>query len=95
MIEHTHFKKKNAEKFLITLFLRELEAPKVVVIVHNNDFFASYLEAVLSHGDLLLFLNGEWLREMPITRMDTKNWVSAYIRVTTIELKKYLVANMC
>ena len=68
MIEHTHFKKKNAEKNLITLFLRELEAPKVVVIVHNNDFFDSYFEAVLSRSGLLLFLNREWLSEMRITR---------------------------
>ena len=37
MIEHTHFKKKKVEKILITLFLRELEAPKVVVIVHNPE----------------------------------------------------------
>ena len=72
MIEHTHFKKKKVEKILITLFLRELEAPKVVVIVHNPDFFDSYLEAVLSRGDLLLFLNGEWLRERRITTMVTK-----------------------
>ena len=42
-----------------------------MVIVHNNDFFDSYLEAVLSRGDLLLFLNGEWLRERRITRMAT------------------------
>ena len=35
MIEHTHFKKKKVEKILITLFLRELEASKVLVIVHN------------------------------------------------------------
>ena len=69
MIEHTHFKKKKVEKILITLFLRELEAPKVVVIVHNPDFFDSYLEAVLSRGGLLLFLNHEWLSEMRITRM--------------------------
>ena len=69
MIEHTHFKKKKAEKILITLFLRELEAPKVVVLVHNPDFFDSYLEAVLSRGGLLLFLNREWLSEMRITRM--------------------------
>ena len=54
---------------MITLFLRELEAPKVVVIVHNPDFFDSYLEVVLSRSDLLLFLNSEWLRETRITRM--------------------------
>ena len=35
MIDHTHFKKKKVEKILITLFLRELEAFKVLVIVHN------------------------------------------------------------
>ena len=69
LIEHTHFKKKKVEKFLIALFLRELEAPKVVVIVHNPDFFDSYLEAVLSRGGLLLFLNREWPRETRITRM--------------------------
>ena len=69
LIEHTHFKKKKVEKIFITLFLRELEAPKVVVIVHNPDFFDSYLEAVLSRSDLLLFLNREWLSEMRITRM--------------------------
>ena len=85
MIEHTHFKKKKIEKILITLFLRELEAPKVVVVVHNNDFFDSYLEAVLSLGDLLLFLNSEWLRERPITRMVTKCRVSSHIRVTRIK----------
>ena len=39
LIEHTHFKEKKVEKILVTLFLRELEAPKVVVIVHNPDFF--------------------------------------------------------
>ena len=39
-------------------------APKVVVIVHNPDFFDSYLEAVLSRGDLLLFLNGESTRNL-------------------------------
>ena len=69
---HTHFKKKKVEKISITLFLRELEAPKVVVIVHNPDFFVSYLEVVLSRSDLLLFLNGKWLRERRITRMVTK-----------------------
>ena len=37
MIEHTHFKKKSGEKIYISLFLRELEAPKVVVIVHNPE----------------------------------------------------------
>ena len=85
LIEHTHFKKKNENKSLITLFLRELEAPKVVVIVHNPDFFDSYLEAVLSHSDLLLFLNSEWLRERPITRMVTKCRLSSHIRVTRIK----------
>ena len=69
MIEHTHFKKKKVEKILITLYFRELKAPKVVVIVHNPDFFDSYLEAVLSRGNLLFFLKGEWLRERRITRM--------------------------
>ena len=34
--------------------------------------FDSYLRVVLSRGDLLLFLNGEWLRERRITRMVTK-----------------------
>ena len=81
MIEHTHFKKKKVEKFFITLFIGELEVPKVVVIVHNPDFFDSYLEAVLSRGDLLLFLNVEWLHERPITRMVTKYRLSAHIRV--------------
>ena len=38
-----------------------------MAIVHNHDFFDSYLEAVLSRSDLLLFLNGKWLREMRIT----------------------------
>ena len=37
LIEHTHFKKKNFKKFLIPLFLRELEASKVLVIVHNPE----------------------------------------------------------
>ena len=37
IIEYTHFKKKKVEKFLVTLLLRELEAPKVVVIVHNPE----------------------------------------------------------
>ena len=69
VIEHTHFKKKKVEKILITLFLRELEAPKVVVIVHNPDSFDSNLEAVLSRSGLLLFLNCQWLSEMRITRM--------------------------
>ena len=32
MIEHTHFKKKKVEKIFITLYLRELEAPKVLVM---------------------------------------------------------------
>ena len=59
VIEHTHFKKKKVEKILITRFLRQLEAPKVVVIVHNPDFSDSYLEAVLSRGGLLLFFNGD------------------------------------
>ena len=69
MIEHTHFKKKKVKKIFITLFSREIEAPKVVVIVHNPDFFDSYLEAVLSRSGLLLFLNREWLSEMRITRV--------------------------
>ena len=42
---------------------------KSEAIVHNHDYFDSYLEAVLSRGGLLLFLNCEWLREMRITRM--------------------------
>ena len=69
IVEHTHFKKKNEKKNLITLFLGKLEPPKVVVIVHNPDFFDSYLEAVLSRGGLLLFLNCQWPSEMRITRM--------------------------
>ena len=44
---------------------------KSEVIVHNHDYFDSYFEAVLSRSDLLLFLNGKWLRERCITRMAT------------------------
>ena len=55
---------------------------KSKVLVHNHDYFDSYLEAVLSRGDLLLFLNSEWLRERPITRMVTEYRLSAHIRVT-------------
>ena len=99
MLEHTHFKKKNAEKILITLFLKELDAPKVVVVVHNNDFFDSYLEAVLSRGDLLLFLNGKLLRETPIDFQWLANLcVFAYYsnkeRIATIDLKNYLLMNI-
>ena len=47
------------------------EEYKSAAIVHNHEFFDSYLEAVLSRGDLLLFLNGKWLRETRITRMAT------------------------
>ena len=52
-----------------------------MVIVHNPDFFDSYLEAVLSRSDLLLFLMGEWLREGPITTMVINKLGSAYIRL--------------
>ena len=72
MIEHTHFKKKKVEKVLKKLSIKELWGYKNAAIVHNNDFFDSYLEAELSRGDLLLFLKGEWPREWRITRMVTK-----------------------
>ena len=51
-------------------------------------FFDSYLEAVLSRSDLLLFLNSEWLRERPITRMVTKYQRSSHIRVTRSKRSK-------
>ena len=57
-------------------------------MVHNHDFFDSYLEAVLSRGDLLLFLNREWPREMHITRMVTKYRLSAHITVTRYDWSK-------
>ena len=69
------------KKILKTLKYKSYEDYKNVAIVHNHDFFDSYLEAELSRGDLLLFLNGEWLRERPITRMVTKYRLSAHIRV--------------
>ena len=72
MIEHTHFKKKKVEKIFKKLTIKELWGLQNAAIVHNHDFFDSYLEAVLSRGDLLLFLNGERLRERRITRMVTK-----------------------
>ena len=37
LIDHTHFKKKKIEIFLITFFIRELEASKVLVIVHKPE----------------------------------------------------------
>ena len=72
MIDHTHFKKKKVEKVLKKLIIKELWGLQNAAIVHNHDFFDSYHEAVLSRGDLLLFLNGERLRERRITRMVTK-----------------------
>ena len=80
MIEHTHFKKKKVEKILKTQFLRELEAPKVVVIVHNNDSFDSYLEAVLSRGGLFLFLIGEWTRQRPLSTSMASNHAKLRVR---------------
>ena len=37
LIEHSHFKKKSFLKNQKSSFLCELEAPKVVVIVHNPE----------------------------------------------------------
>ena len=63
-----------------------------MVIVHNPDFFDRNLEAVLNRSDLLLFLNCEWLRETPITIMVIRYRLSAHIRVTKIDLQKFLVS---
>ena len=67
-----------------------------MVIVHNPDMFDSYLEAVLSRGDLLLFLNSKLLRETPIDFQWLANLcVFAYYsnkeRIATIDLKNYLL----
>ena len=55
LIEHTHFKKKKAKKSLKSLTRTEIGGLE-------NAGFDRYLEAVLSRGGLLLFLNGEWAR---------------------------------
>ena len=52
LVEHTHFKKKKVEKVLKSLSARELWLFQSEVIVHNLDYFDSYLGSVLSRGGL-------------------------------------------
>ena len=78
MIEHPLFKKKKVEKFLITLFLKELEALKVVVIVHNPDKSAMPCWAAIF---CYCFWTAIGLAAGPLNSNGLSCWLSAYIRL--------------